>query len=493
MKSSLRPILGFALACAFTIFLRVALGLWNYSYDSCYIFSRVSKIVYEGELSLAGQSYCCGLMLGPLADYLTSLPLFIFKRVEATYLFVSVLWLVSVPLFFIVIRRYFNDRVAFWASITYFFSMPVWELRFMPWNDSYLPICLPVYLYLIMEGRDQLKHRLFTYILLGLMAQLHILTLTLIPTSWVFWRLSSKTRTPILLHLAGFLSILILHLPLAFFYAKVGIGAIRNSFSNMVQGFKLINSEGALPYFAFAIVPLFYALLLAAPALIILIPLSVNKWKSISDDEKKSILANLTAFLSCLYLCSLAAQFIKGYFNIYYITYSLPFLVTLAGIFAQIVIEHYKRSWRVAIGLSMLLPFLVIVLHLYASVILYKVPTRDIRVQLWLAEKFSKWANENNISPVQIMENVFSERRFFLEDFKAVEEMPPICLPSLIEASGHRVPNSGKPRKITLWELKESEEESFILEFDADLKECSERWEHKGAVFYICPHAVDSR
>jgi len=196
--------------------------------DSMYIFHAAERLIVEKTVPVTGNGFYGKLHLGPLAEFLTALPLLFSRHFIMSYYFLWFLYLASAPVFYLAMWRHFARRSAAFAATLWFVycGMTGDNMMQTPWNTSYLPLFLALYA-LVLLSRPERFRLLVLYLTIGACAHLHVMTASLIPAAVVFlWDTGKPAARQALWHLAGVAVVLLLQAPV-FLEAHVNDGAMQ--------------------------------------------------------------------------------------------------------------------------------------------------------------------------------------------------------------------------------------------------------------------------
>ena len=355
--------------------------------DTCHIFRRAQELAYDGTFPLAGNPVIGNFRLGPLADLLTAVPIWITARMEAAYVFLAFLYLTSIPIFYLAVRGWLNNDIRVFAATTWFSFFPIYIAHLItPWNTSYLNVFLAIYA-LILLRYPRGSRLLLLYGAIGLCIQCHFTCITLIPASMIFLhthRTDLSRNLP--WHLGGMVLIGLLHLPLIWHYLN-GPAGVFSYLTESVHGalkFNWVILIAGLTAFPLAIA---YPVVILSTFL-----LKSSKSTAMSLPRGKGRILSVSLPMVIM-IAAMEARSSKIAFRYYYPL--LPFVSLYTGYVAEKFVLHAKAAAKLT-GTMMILVItgFVIGTGFWASNLADI--SNKLEYQKWLADKIFSWMRQHD-------------------------------------------------------------------------------------------------
>jgi len=482
------------LASVPVILLHAWLDLWCYSVDDCTTLYEAARISFGHELSLTGLKFYGPLKLGPLANYLAASALALTGSAKAVYLLANAGWAASMFLLYPLLRRDFGRRTAFWAALVFFLSPASVTRLPSQLNEAFLFFFVVPCYFCITRGSSGRRARFLTYVLVGCMAQLHILSLALIPLAWVVWRMNGA-RPDFRADLAGIGTVILLHTPVWLHGVATHGSDLREAAAPLVgsareEGLRLIlvpvRFLGRLPE----------ALFMSATCLLILFPWTcrARRWEAGAPAKGYSVKSLLAASLVYLFVVYVGATFRnRGALHPGYFIPLLPFLACLAGISMSLACRQTSRPVYAALCVCVLLLSLGVACYGHwghRHVPAQYAPVRSLDAQRaylialrdWMSrnpERFSGWSE------------TICYRRLFERELVCTP-MPRECSAALARILGLSFPLVEEGKGLSVHMYRAADEPQFQERLLGREKPVA-RWEREGVVFCLTaePRAED--
>lgn len=214
---------------AFGLALRL-LGLINITLagDNLTHWKIVGEIVTKGIYPLLGPraSLTGNFNLGPFYYYLLAIPYWIGGgNFRMAIIFFALINSLSIPLLYLVAKRWFTKLQAFGIIMLYACSFYFIQIQSFPWN----PYVLPLFIILSLYFTNKIHAKKYHYFILltvsyGICLQLHATSLFLLP---VFIYLLPLKKIPLKYYLAGIAALLLVNFPWIWVNFTGNFGQIR--------------------------------------------------------------------------------------------------------------------------------------------------------------------------------------------------------------------------------------------------------------------------
>lgn len=336
----------------------------QYSPDAQWIIERAYQLVFKGQWPLAGNPFFGNLQLGPLADLLTALALFLTRDIMGVYYFPWLLYLAAILFFYWAIWLHFrNTDAALMASFLFGLGF-VFNDNLMTalWNTSYLPLFLAGYFFLLL-GDPRRSRLLVLYTFIGLCMQLHMSTIILIPSSWIFLRRRGRSLLLSLpWHVGGLLIIVLLH-STVLLYAFGNSGHYAESAGALADGLlRTFDWKVFVTYIGFSVL-LGTPLAFAIPMLLSVKP---QKWDCLKTKLKKFA---LIIALETMFIAILLGIKKEGPYSRYFLP-GLPFYCYILAAIVSFVDERssqQKRLFKLGLPITLFVAGFCMGFYLLAS------------------------------------------------------------------------------------------------------------------------------
>jgi len=193
--------------------------------------SLISEAVEKGagELPLLGPRAAGSfLRLGPAFYYIE----YIFAKIfgdtpQGSALAVLFFSILSIPLFYVFIARYFNKKLS--LGLTLLFSVSLFMVTYsrFAWNPNLVPFFALAVSYFLLKAVDKKEKRKNWYLLasaifLGILIQFHFLALIITPLAIAIFLIIKRPKIKFKFWLASILAIIILNVPMIVNEIKTG-------------------------------------------------------------------------------------------------------------------------------------------------------------------------------------------------------------------------------------------------------------------------------
>jgi 4-amino-4-deoxy-L-arabinose transferase-like glycosyltransferase len=192
------------------------LGLLNITFagDNLLHWKIAGEIVNKGMIPLLGPraSLTGDFNLGPFYYYLLAIPYWLGGgNFKMAVIFFAVLNSLSIPLLYVVAKRWFSKLQSFKISLLFACSAYFIQIQSFPWNPYVLPLFIIISLYSIIKIREgKYFYFIFLTISYAICLQLHATAIFLLP---IFAYLLPLRKIPIRYYLAGLILLLVTNSP----------------------------------------------------------------------------------------------------------------------------------------------------------------------------------------------------------------------------------------------------------------------------------------